>query len=326
MTEDQIRAAEFEDAVGMAREMIASDRLVTDHAIAEALEAGGMVDEDLRSRVIEKARAPEEGKPKPLPPTHTVTPRKSAPPTPIENFKLAFFKGDYLKQVQNYYGGREMEALRFTTAAVEYVRRVPKLLDCEPISLMTALVQSAQFRFMPSGVSGEAYIIPYGREAKFQMGYKGYVTLLYRGGKIVGISSNIVYQNDEFEYEEGLMPKLIHKPAPFGKPRGEAIGVYTVAEMKGGSKTFKVMDRNAVMAIRNLSKAKGSAESPWNSDKDPELWMWRKTCLIQHSKLLPQTQELQTALESDYEGEGMERPHFDAASPAVGRGLHEPNA
>lgn len=256
------------------------------------------------------------------PDTHVTTTPNKRPLTQIEKLKVDMAK-DYLVQVQNFYGGNKEEALRFMSAAIEYVRRVPKLLETDKLSLMNAFVQVAQFRFMPSGVSGEAYIIPYGTEAKFQLGYQGIVTLLYRTGKIVGITSNIIYQNDKFEYEEGLHAKLVHKPAMFGTKKGEPIGVYTVAEMQGGAKTFKVMDKDAIMGIKNLSKAKGSKESPWNSDKDPEMWMWKKTCLIQHAKLLPKTQELQKAIEADYAGEGMEKPHLDAGGPAVGRAFHK---
>lgn len=251
--------------------------------------------------------------------THTVTTPNKKPPTAIEVLKTNL-AGDYMKQVTNYYGGSKQEALRFMTAAIDYVRRVPKLLECDKTSLMTALVQSAQFRFMPSGVAGEAYIIPYGSEAKFQIGYQGIVTLLYRAG-VESITANIVYENDEFAYQEGLDAQLVHKPAMFGKKKGAAIGVYTVIQNKG-VKTFKVLDKEAVMAIKNLSKAKASKESPWNSDKDPQLWMWAKTCLIQHAKLLPKTQELQTAIEKDYEGEGLSKPPLDAGGAAVGKAFH----
>jgi recombination protein RecT len=255
--------------------------------------------------------------------THVAQKPNTRPPTQIEVLR-SNMEGEFLKTVTYYYSGNEQDALMFKTAAVDYVRRIPKLLECDRLSLLSAFAQVAQFRFMPSGVSGEAYIIPYGKEAKFQLGYQGIVTLLYRTNKIRSISANIIYENDIFEYEEGLDSKLIHKPAMFGKPKGDAIGVYTVVSLTGGQKTFKVMDKDAVLAIKNLSKAKASKESPWNSDKDPEMWMWKKTCLIQHSKLLPKTKELQRAIEQDIEGEGMERSPLDAGGPAVGVSSHDP--
>lgn len=255
------------------------------------------------------------------PATHAVSKPNKRPATPIEVLRTNM-EGEFIKTVVNYYRGNEQEALMFKTAAVDYVRKVPKLLECARISLLSAFVQAAQFRFMPSGVAGECYIIPYGNEAKFQIGYQGIATLLYRTEKIVTITSNIIYKNDDFDYQEGLNPVLLHKPALFGEDRGEPIGAYTVAQMKGGAKTFKVMDKNSILKIKELSKAKNSKESPWNSDKDPELWMWKKTCLIQHAKLLPKTKELQQAIEKDYEGEGMNKASLDAGSPAVGRAFH----
>lgn len=234
-------------------------------------------------------------------------------------------EGEFVKTVANYYRGNEQEAMMFKTAAIDYIRKVPKLLECDRISLLAAFVQAAQFRLLPSGVGGQCYVIPYGKEAKFQLGYQGIVELLYRTNKVNAVTANIVYANDDFNYEEGLNPILYHKPVAFGKAKGEAIGVYSVAQLGGGARTFKVLDKDAVMAIKNLSKAKGSAESPWNSDKDPELWMWKKTCLIQHAKLLPKTQELAQAIEKDIEGEGMSGSGLDAGGIAVGRAFHTPD-
>lgn len=256
--------------------------------------------------------------------THALTPNVR-PPTDIEKLRNNM-DGEFLKTVESYYRGNKDEALAFKTASVDYVRKVPKLLETNRISLLSALVQAAQFRFMPSGVAGECYIIPYGSEAKFQLGYQGLITLLYRTGKVKAISANIIYKNDEFDYQEGLEAKLYHKPALFGVPKGEPIGVYAVAQMTAGAKTFKVMDKDAVMDIKGLSKAKGSKDSPWNSDKDPELWMWKKTCLIQLAKLLPKTGEIQRAMEVDFEGEGMDRGSLDVGGMAVGKSFHDPIA
>lgn len=254
------------------------------------------------------------------PATHSVT-KPNAKYTPIEEFRLNL-EGEFIKTVTQYYMGQNEEAIRFKTAVVDYVRKNPKLLECNRISLLSAFAQVAQFRFMPSGVSGEAYVIPYGAEAKFQLGYQGIITLLYRSGKVSTITANIIYENDTFDYTEGLNANLVHRPVMFGKEKGEAIGVYTVVQMSDGSKSFKVLDKSSVMAIKELSKAKNSKESPWNSDKDPELHMWKKTCLIQHSKLLPKTEELQKATEKDYEGEGIEKTTLDAEGIATAKAFH----
>lgn len=259
--------------------------------------------------------------------THTSAKLNVQASTPIQRLRnnLTNPEGAFIGSVLKYYSNNKIEALKFATAAVEYIRKTPKLMETDPVSLMAAFVQSAFFRFMPSGISGEAYIIPYGKEARFQIGYKGWVTLYYRTGKVSLITANIVYENDEFDFREGLNADLIHKPV-FGKPKGKPIGVYTIFIMTDGVKSFKVLDRESVMAIKELSKAKDSKESPWNSDKDPELWMWKKTCVIQHGKLMPTTEEIQQALEKDFEGEGLDRGRLDPMGPAVGPAIHQPEA
>lgn len=256
-------------------------------------------------------------------PTHVVT-TNTRPPTAIEVLRKNM-DGEFLVTVENYFRGNKDEALAFKTAAIDYIRKVPKLLECDRISLLSAFVQIAQFKFMPSSVMGEAYVIPYAKEAKFQIGYQGLVTLLYRTPQVKAITANVVYENDEFNYEEGLDPKLYHKPVAFGKDKGKPIGVYTVAQLEGGAKTFKVMSESDVMQIKALSKAKGTSDSPWNSDKDPFKGMWKKTCLIQHSKFLPKTAEFKLAVEKDMEGEGFDKGNYDAGGPAVGKAYHTPN-
>lgn len=257
--------------------------------------------------------------------THVATTPNKPAPTPLQVIKAEMANKEYMKQITNYFHGNNDEAMRFLTSSIEYIRRVPKLLSCDKTSLLSALVQSAQFKFMPSGVSGEAYIIPYGSEAKFQLGYQGIVTLIWRTNQIKSIAAMIVYDNETFEYSEGLETRLVHVPTPFGQKKGEPVGVYCVAHTTNGGRLFKVMSKDDVMAIKDMSKAKNTSDSPWNS-KDPEKWMWRKTCLIQLAKLLPKTQDLQQALEKDYEGEGVDKPVLDVAGPATMPALHAPES
>ena len=50
-------------------------------------------------------------------------------------------------------------------------------------------------------------------ECQFQLGYKGLIDLVYRSEEVTDIQAHEVYENDEFEYELGLDPKLKHIPA-----------------------------------------------------------------------------------------------------------------
>lgn len=257
--------------------------------------------------------------------THIISTPNARVSMTIDGFRSMVAKG-YMKQITNYLGGDKKKSLKFLSAAVYVVSRVPKLLECDPATLIQSLMSCAEFELYPSNVAGEAFILPYAGKAQFQLGYQGLITLLSRAG--ISVRSNIVRKNDEFKYEEGLEPVLIHKHDPFAtdEQRGEPVGVYAVLENPHGQKIVKVMGKEAVMKIREFSKAKGSEYSPWNSKQDPLLWMWMKTCIKQAAKLVPKTEVLQKAIEKDNEESIIsDRANaLDAGGPAVGVANHEP--
>ena len=253
-----------------------------------------------------------------LPATHAVTTPNKKPPTELEVFK-AKLVGDYQKQVANYFMGRKDEAMKFMSAVVNSVQKTPELLKCDGASLMQSFMTCAEYQLYPSNASGEAYVLPYAGKAQFQLGYQGVITLLYRNG-IDSINTNIVYSNDTFDYEEGLAPKLVHKPT--FKDRGEAIAVYAVANING-QKLFKVMGRDDVLKFKGFSKSANSTFSPWNEKNDPELHMWRKTCIKQLAKVLPKNNVIAKALEQDNnEDSNLPSANLDAAGIATGKALH----
>ena len=112
------------------------------------------------------------------------------------------------------------------------------------------------------------------------------------------INADIVYENDEFDYQSGLNPTLLHRPKVF-EDRGKPIGCYAVATLPSGERAFKVLSKTDVMKFKEFSKSKDSKFSPWNPDNDPELSMWRKTAIKQLAKFLPKNSTIFEAFEKD---------------------------
>ena len=102
---------------------------------------------------------------------------------------------------------------RFTRMVFTALSSTPKLQQCTPQSFLGAMMQAAQLGLEPNTPVGQAYLIPYGNVCQFQLGYKGLLDLAYRSGEIKDIQAHEVHENDEFEYELGLEPKLKHIPA-----------------------------------------------------------------------------------------------------------------
>jgi len=214
--------------------------------------------------------------------------------TKAEGFKN-LLASKYMKSMENAFGN-DKEALKFLSAVSNAVQKTPKLLDCDNESLMNAIMCCVACKIYPNTPSGEAYLIPYGKQVQFQLGYKGVVTLMYRAG-VSSIFSGIVRENDEFDYELGLEPKLVHKPNMSGD-RGKATAVYVVATLNG-EKVYYVMSESEIMKIKEFSQSAKSSNSPWNERSDPQLNMWRKTALKQLAKLLPSNNEIAVAIEQD---------------------------
>jgi recombination protein RecT len=223
--------------------------------------------------------------------THVVT-------TPT-NFRT-LLATNYIKQINNFFGD-EKKALKFLSGVMADVGRTPKLMECAPDTLINSYMVMAQLELMPSGVSGEAYVLPYndkrrGMIAQFQLGYQGLVTLFYRAG-VRSIVAEIVYENDDFNVTNGV---ITHKPDYFSDNRGAAKGAYVIVELQAGGKVSKVMSKKQILEIgQKFSKTFNSDFTPWNEKNDPDLWMWKKTALKQVGKLVPKNETIFKAIAED---------------------------
>lgn len=188
---------------------------------------------------------------------------------------------------------------RFTRMTLSAISSNPKLQECTPQSFLGAMMSAAQLGLEPNTVLGESWLLPYnnhGRmEASFQLGYKGLITLAYRSGDVQSIDAQVVYENDTFEYELGLEPKLLHKPAM--KDRGNPIAYYAVYRTKTGGYCFQVMSVDDVSEhAKRYSKSYGSYSSPWKSNFDE---MAKKTVLKRVLKYAPLKSDFARAVAQD---------------------------
>lgn len=188
---------------------------------------------------------------------------------------------------------------RFTRMALSAINNTPKLAECTPMSFIAALMNAAQLGLEPNTPLGQAYLIPYKNkgvlECQFQLGYRGMIDLAYRNERMQSIEAQTVYENDEFYYELGLHPTLVHKPT-FGEP-GEIRAFYAVFRLDNGGYRFEVMSKGYVdsYAMR-YSKAFTAEFSPWKSNYES---MAKKTVIKQLLKYAPVKAEFQKAISLD---------------------------
>lgn len=185
---------------------------------------------------------------------------------------------------------------RVARLAMTTFRGNAKLQQCQPVSFLAAVLQSSQLGLEPNTNLGEAYIIPYGKAATFQIGYKGILKLAYNTKEYQAIYAHEVYENDEFNYQLGLNKDIFHVPADV--PEGEPTYYYAVYKLKNGGYDFCVWSRMKVLqhAQKFSAAVKGNRDSPWKSDFDS---MAKKTVLLQALKYAPKSIEFAEAIEED---------------------------
>ena len=209
---------------------------------------------------------------------------------------------DYIKQME----GEIAKALptvitpeRFTRMVLTALSTDKKLELCTPQSFLGAMMTAAQLGLEPNTPLGQAYLIPYKNkgvlECQFQIGYKGLIDLAYRSGEVEIIQAQVVYENDEFDYELGLDPKLKHKPAK--ENRGNPIYYYAIFKTKSGGYGFEVMSIHDIKVhAKKYSQSYSSEYSPWQKNFDE---MAKKTVLKRVLKYAPLKSDFVRAIAVD---------------------------
>ena len=189
---------------------------------------------------------------------------------------------------------------RFIASAVAAVKQTPDLLKCTPRSLFGAITKSAQDGLLPDGREG---VITIYREKQLDNSWDNIAQwnpmawgLRKRARELdhIIVGTNVVCENDEFLYEEGDDPKITHKPARLGTPRGKMIGAYAIFRNADGILHREVMDADQVEQVRSQSKVpQGLMWTKFTTEA------WRKTVLRRGFKSVPCSERLETIVQRD---------------------------
>lgn len=201
---------------------------------------------------------------------------------------------------------RGKDAAQLVRDAITVLRQNPKLMDCEPVGFLGALMQCAQLGLRPGiGALGQAHILPFwnsrGRkfEAQFIIGYQGMLDLANRSGEIDYVTAQVVRQHDEF-LPDPMTGKHRHT-YPVTGSRGEAVGYYCVFYRKDSDRgQMLYMSKEDMEAHRDEhAKARNKQKEivgPWRDNFDA---MALKTTIRLNFKYMPKSTEVENALVAD---------------------------
>jgi recombination protein RecT len=226
------------------------------------------------------------------------------PLTPIQRFQgyMETYKENVLPALLKKHN---IEPAQFVQIVLSELKKNEKLLTAfneNPASMFASILAGAEIGLIPSDMLGEFYLIPRKIDGKMSVtpliGYKGLVNIILRSGEVSKVHTQCVYEGEEFEPIFGLEPNIIHKPNYEVERSSKTLKfVYAVAKLKNGDFQFEVLSKGDIIKITNLSRYDNALY--FNDQKDPQMWMVKKTALIQLAKMLPKDFYGKKAVEMD---------------------------
>ena len=136
----------------------------------------------------------------------------------------------------------------FVSSLLAVVNNNKLLAKAEPKTVISAGAMAAALDLPINQNLGFAYIVPYGNQAQFQMGYKGYIQLAMRTGQYKNINADVVYEGEiknvnrftgEFEFGERTSDMVVGYMAYFKLTNGfEKYFYMTLDEMQAHAKRY----------------------------------------------------------------------------------------
>lgn len=206
------------------------------------------------------------------------------------------------KRINELLGSR---APQLTTSLITALNSNDKLAQCKPESVLNAALTAASMDLPINPNLGFAYIVPYGDEAQFQMGWKGFIQLAQRSGFYKTINATDV-RKGELKERNRLSGDIDFEFVEDDKEREKlpVLGYVSYFRLMNGFEKTMYMSVEAVEAHAleysksyAYDKKKNYTSSNWSTNFDA---MARKTVLkLLISKFGPMNTQLQEAIVKD---------------------------
>ena len=174
----------------------------------------------------------------------------------LTNFNTSIEKYEK-KNLTDLLLGTNTSPQKFKQMLVNELERSTKLQDAflkNPASFFASALYCAELNLSPSSLVGEFFFTVSKEQVKPILGYKGLVALLLRSNKVKKIWAEVVYTEDDFEYELGLEPKMVHIPNFNSVKTCDNIKcIYACAKIED-EVVFKVMTLEEIKTMRKLQK------------------------------------------------------------------------
>lgn len=162
----------------------------------------------------------------------------------------------------------DIDPKKFKAVVFRAVQEDPELLIVDDkMSLFLAAQRAAQDGLIPD--KREGALVVFRRKTREGNYVSGVQWMPMIGGirkrlAALGfdIRARVVHENDQFDQDEGDDEKIVHKPAPLDKPRGDIIGVYAIATDAYTGNVYR-----ETMRLEDIEKVRACAKTQhvWNA-------------------------------------------------------------
>lgn len=230
-----------------------------------------------------------------------------------QKFSVAIQSNTYKNLINNTLGD-EKKAQRFIASISSAVSANPSLQECDAGTILSGALLGEALNLSPSPQLGQYYLVPfnvkigeekgkpiYGKQAQFQLGYKGYIQLAIRSGQYKKLNVLAIKEGELVNYDplnEEIDVNLIEDEVQ--RENAKTIGYYAMFEYTNGFRkaiywSKAKMEKHALQYSKGYAAKKGYTF--WEKDFDA---MAFKTMLRQLiSKWGVMSVEMQDVLEKD---------------------------
>ena len=208
-------------------------------------------------------------------------------PTKLNDFMQLF--GQFQLHIEQIAPKKGIQSKRIIALAAQVFAASPMLQQCEPKSMIAAVLQAAMMGLNPTPQWGEIYFVPYGGQVQMQVGYQGWVKLAYKSAMIKTLRAACIYEGDKYEVEIASDGKIKHAMGnAYGDP-SKVLFAYAIAELRTGGEQFVILNKMMIERLRMKSPMqKSKVAGAWATDYDK---MAMAKAIKQLLKMIPREDE-----------------------------------
>jgi recombination protein RecT len=182
--------------------------------------------------------------------------------TPVQRLKTVISAQSVQEQFKN---ALHEGAPLFIASLIDIYNNDKYLQKCSPQAVIMEALKAATLKLPINKNLGFAYIVPYGSDPQFQVGYKGYIQLAMRTGQYKFINADMVYEGELKKCD-----KITGEIDLSGEAKSDkVVGYFAYIEtVNGFKKTLYWPTEKVIAHAKRYSKSFNSKSSAWSTNFD----------------------------------------------------------